>query len=97
MHARRLLQERIQRANRKKHKPFCNMVKGKGEKNGCLAVLTREVLRIVIDAYRLRMETDHVAREEYHSLYWEKGAKLEGLVWVEGDVVEDFQRWLGCC
>ena len=76
------------------------MVQGKGKKNGYLTALTREeVLRIVVDAYRLRMETDHVARGEEHGLYWKEGGEKleEGLVWVEGDVLEDFQRWLDLC
>lgn len=83
-----------QKANWPKHKPFCNMVQGKGLKNAYLTSHTRdEVERILIDSYRLRVENDHVHREEDHGIH-HPGKSIEGLVWSQGDAAEDFQRWL---
>jgi hypothetical protein len=85
---------RCQRAQWSKHKPFCNMVQGKGKKNAYLTAQDRDdVLRILIDTYRLRTELDHLHRGEDHGLHY-PGKWEEGIVWAKGDAVEDFQRWL---
>lgn len=42
------------------------------------------MLRIIIDAYRLRVETDHESREEDHGIYY-PGKPIDGLVWAKGD------------
>lgn len=42
------------------------------------------MLRIVIDAYRLRVETDHASRDEDHGTYY-PGKPIDGLVWAKGD------------
>lgn len=70
------------------------MVQGKGKKSAYLAAQEHdEVLRVLIDAYRLRVELDHLHRQEDHGLY-HPGKWEEGIVWVQGDAIEDFQRWL---
>ena len=85
---------RCQKAQWAKHKPFCNMAQGKGKKNAYLTAQARdEVLRILIDAYRLRVELDHLHRGEDHGIYY-PGKWEDGILWAKGDAVEDFQRWL---
>lgn len=70
------------------------MVQGKGKKNAYLSAQDREeTLRLLVDAYRLRVELDHLHRSEDHGIYY-PGEWEEGIVWVEGEPVEDFQRWL---
>ena len=70
------------------------MAQGKGKKNGYLTAQDRDdVLRILIDAYRLRVELDHLHRGEDHGIYY-PGKWEDGIVWVKGEAVEDFQRWL---
>ncbi|EHY53010.1 hypothetical protein HRR90_003640 [Exophiala dermatitidis] len=77
-----------------KHKPFCNLVQGKGSPDAYLSSKDHdEVLRIIIDAYRLRVETDHESREEDHGIYY-PGKPIDGLVWAKGDAIDDFQRFL---
>src|SRR5689334_9647655 len=69
-----------QKAKWPKHKPFCNMVQGKGAKNAYLTAYPRdEALRVLIDSYRLRVELDHVHRHEDHGMYY-PGKWEEGLV-----------------
>ncbi|KAL6246226.1 hypothetical protein RBB50_006461 [Rhinocladiella similis] len=83
-----------QKAHWPVHKSFCNLVQGKGAPNTFLSSLERsQALRMIIDAYRLRVETDHLSREEDHGIYY-PGKPIDGLVWVKGDVVDDFQRFL---
>ncbi|KEF59812.1 uncharacterized protein A1O9_04660, partial [Exophiala aquamarina CBS 119918] len=77
-----------------KHKPFCNLAQGKGSKKAYLTSYEHdEVLRVLIDTYRMRVDTDHSAREEDHGLYY-PGKSIDGLVWAKGDATEDFQRFL---
>ncbi|KIW66350.1 hypothetical protein PV04_05686 [Phialophora macrospora] len=84
-----------QKAHWRKHKPFCNMVQGKGAQSAYLSSYGHdEVYRVIIDAYRLRVETDHLSREEDHGIYY-SGKPLDGLVWAQGDAIDDFQRFLG--
>jgi len=91
------LNHRCQKGHWPKHKPFCNMVQGKGAKNAYLSsYLHDDVLRVLIDAYRLRVELDHVHRSEHHGIYYSTDSHgLDGLVWVKSaDPIDDFQRWL---
>jgi len=61
------------------------MVQGKGAQNAYLSSYEHdEVFRIIIDAYRLRVETDHLSREEDHGTYF-PGKETNGLVWANGD------------
>ncbi|KIX02384.1 uncharacterized protein Z518_08325 [Rhinocladiella mackenziei CBS 650.93] len=61
------------------------MVQGKGAQNAYLSSYDREdALRVIIDAYRLRVETDHWSREEDHGIYY-PGKPIDGLVWAQGD------------
>ena len=70
------------------------MVQGKGKKNAYLTAQPRdEVLRILIDTYRLRVELDHLHRQEDHGIY-HPGKWEQGIVWGKGEPLEDFQRWL---
>jgi hypothetical protein len=70
------------------------MVQGKGKKNLYLNAKDRKVVfRTLIDAYRLRMEIDHLHRNEDHGIYY-PGEWEQGIVWAKGDVSEDFQRWI---
>lgn len=39
---------------------------------------------MIIDAYRLRVETDHLSRDEDHGIYY-PGKPIDGLVWAKGD------------
>lgn len=48
----------------------------------------------MIDSYRLRVELDHIHRQEDHGIYY-PGKWEDGIVWTKGDVVEDFQLYLG--
>lgn len=48
---------------------------------------------MVIDSYRLRVETDHAHRGEDHGVYY-PGKWVDGLVWAKGDAYADFQRYL---
>ena len=74
------------------------MVIGKGARRGWLESKDRqEAMRLVVDAYRLRCEIDWGTRGVGHGRHWGEGDLEEGLVWVSGDVVEDFQRWLDLC
>lgn len=79
------------------------MVQGKGKRSGWLDGVGKGeeghdgVKRRVIDAYRLRSEVDWRERGEGHGLYAGQGERKEGLVWADGDVVEDFQKWLDLC
>ncbi|KIV89643.1 hypothetical protein PV10_07029 [Exophiala mesophila] len=83
-----------QKAHWSKHKAFCHLAQGKGSKSAYLTSHERdEVSRILIDCYRLRVETDHSSREEDHGIYY-PGKSIDGLVWAKGDVVADFQRFL---
>jgi hypothetical protein len=70
------------------------MVQGRGQKNAYLTANPHdEVLRILIDTYRLRVEIDHVYRQEDHGIYY-PGEWEPDLVWAQGDAIDDFQRWL---
>ena len=61
------------------------MVQGKGEQSAYLSSYDHdEVYRVLIDSYRLRVETDHLSREEDHGIYY-SGKPLTGLVWSGGD------------
>lgn len=83
-----------QRLKWKAHKPYCNLIQGKGAKNLFLSACEREqVFKIVVDSYRLRCEVDHHVRGEDHGIYY-PGKWDEGIVWVKDDVVADFQRYL---
>ena len=76
------------------------MIIGKGLKRGWLQSKDKgEVMRLVLDAYRLRCEIDWGTRGVGHGRYWGKGELEleEGSVWAKGGVVEDFQRWLDLC
>lgn len=69
-------------------------MQGKGKKNAYLSARARdEVMRVLIDTYRLRVELDHLHRGEDHGLYY-PGKWEEGIVWAKGEPTEDFQRWL---
>jgi hypothetical protein len=92
-----LPQHSCQKAQWKKHKPFCHMTQGKGRRDGYLTAKTiDEVLRLLIDAYRLRVEVDHEDGDCDHGVYYnsETGRFPEGVVWSKGDLYADFQRWL---
>jgi hypothetical protein len=39
---------------------------------------------MIVDAYRLRVETDHLSRDEDHGIYY-PGKPIDGLVWAKGD------------
>lgn len=83
-----------QKANWAVHKPFCNLVQGKGTPNTYLSSLERDqVLRMIVDTYRLRVETDHLSRDEDHGIYY-PGKPIDSLVWAKGDAIDDFQRFL---
>ncbi|KAK5092921.1 hypothetical protein LTR70_005215 [Exophiala xenobiotica] len=84
-----------QREHWSKHKAFCNMVQGKGPKNGYLSKLKtpEDIFKVLIDSYRLRVELDHTHREENHGIYAD-GKLSEGLVWAAGDASDDFQKYL---
>ena len=70
------------------------MVQGKDKKNAYLTAKARnEIMRILIDTYRLRVELDHLHRDEDHELYY-PGTWEDGIVWAKGETMEDFQRWL---
>lgn len=70
------------------------MAQGKGKKRAYLTAHDREdVPRILIDTYRLRVELDHLHRQEDHGMYF-PGKWEDGIVWIQGEVIEDFQRWL---
>ena len=61
------------------------MVQGKGAKSAYLSTYDHEeAYRVLIDAYRLRVETDYLSREENHGIYY-SGNLADGLVWKEGD------------
>ena len=61
------------------------MVQGKGSQKAYLSSYEHDdVLRIIIDIYRLRVETDHLSREEDHGIYY-PGKPIDGLVWAKGD------------
>jgi len=81
-----------------RHKAFCNMVQGKGMKNGYLSRMKtpEEVFRVLIDSYRLRVELDFSHRGEGHGVHADaEGMALpEGSVWAKGDAMADFQRYL---
>jgi hypothetical protein len=70
------------------------MVQGKGLRCGYLSAQDHnDVPQMLIDTYRLRVELDHLHRQEDHGMYY-PGKWEEGAVWVRGDAIEDFQRWL---
>ena len=80
-----LIGHRCQKSHWRKHKPFCHMVQGIGDQNAYLTTYPQaEVYRVLIDAYRLRVETDHLSREEDHGIYY-PGKPIDGLIWVKGD------------
>ena len=61
------------------------MVQGKGEQSAYLSSYDHdEVYRVLIDAYRLRVETDRLSREENHGIYY-SGKLADDLVWTKGD------------
>jgi hypothetical protein len=61
------------------------MVQGKGQQNAYLSSYdSGEVYRMLVDTYRLRVETDHLSRGEDHGMYY-SGKPLEELVWANGD------------
>jgi hypothetical protein len=81
------------------------VVQGRGAPNAYLSAFSdrQDVFRLVIDAYRLRVETDHLSRGEDHGIYY-PGKSIEGLVWAQGDgqsslLLHDGRkktlRWLG--
>ncbi|KAK4943025.1 hypothetical protein LTR10_017410 [Elasticomyces elasticus] len=83
-----------QKAHWSRHKSFCHLVQGKGSENAYLSSVDRaEVMRMIVDAYRLRVETDHLSREEDHGIYF-PGKPIDGLVWAKGDALDDFQQFL---
>jgi hypothetical protein len=92
---------RCQKAQWKKHKPFCQMTQGKGRRDGYLSAQTQEeVLRLLVDAYRLRVEVDHDDGDCDHGVYYDEkkaGRWPDGVVWARGDAYTDFQRWLDLC
>ena len=73
-------------------------MQGKGAEHAYLSSFSRdEVLRMIIDAYRLRVETDHLSREEDHGIYY-VGKPIDGLVWAKGDgklTSISYRNWLG--
>jgi len=71
------------------------MTQGKGKKNAYLSSYGHGdgALRVLIDTYRLRVELDHHHRGEHHGMYCTSQME-EGVVWANGDAVEDFQRFL---
>jgi hypothetical protein len=79
------------------------MTQGKGSRSAYLTAKTpEETLRLLIDAYRLRVEVDHSDGDCDHGVYYDDAAKdgkrwPEGVVWAKGDVYADFQRWLDLC
>lgn len=76
------------------------MTQGKGRRDGYLSAKTQEeVLRLLVDAYRLRVEVDHDDGDCDHGVYYdEKSGKWpEGVVWAKDDAYADFQRWLDLC
>ena len=91
-----------QKAQWKKHKPFCHMTQGKGRLDGYLNAKTQEeVLRLLIDAYRLRVEVDREDGDCDHGVYYDDASQKDrfpkGVVWAKDDVYADFQRWLDLC
>lgn len=76
------------------------MTQGKGRRDAYLSSRTQEeVLRLLVDAYRLRTEVDHEDGDCDHGVYYDekKGKWVDGAVWAKGDVYADFQRWLDLC
>lgn len=76
------------------------MTQGKGRREGYLSAKTlEEVMRLVVDAYRLRVEVDHDDGDCDHGVYYDAkhGRWPKDLVWAKGDVYADFQRWLDLC
>lgn len=88
---------RCQKAQWKKHKPFCNLTQGKGSKSAYLAAQPPEMVQqILVDAYRLRSDIDHTDGNCDHGIWYDAdgGRFPPGVVWAKGDVYADFQRWL---
>ncbi len=72
------------------------MVQGKGAQSAYLSTYDHEeAYRVLIDAYRLRVETDHLSREENHGIYY-SGKLTDGLVWKAGDGEYPLLR-MRCC
>ena len=49
---------------------------------------------MIIDSYRLRVEHDHLYRQENHGVYYQGKSLPDGNVFANGDVYADFQRYL---
>lgn len=84
-----------QRSHWNKHKGFCNLVQGKGPKNGYLTKLgsPEEVYRVLIDSYRWRVELDHTFKHENHGIY-QDGTLAKDSLWSQGDAVDDVQKYM---
>lgn len=83
-----------QKAHWRVHKPFCNMVQGKGKKNGYLSAGdNQKVFRIFIDSYRWRVEVDR-SKGSAHGIYGGGDGLSKGSVWVQSDPLADFQRYI---
>lgn len=94
-----MFSSRCQKQAWKKHKFFCHLIQGKGRKDAYLSGLSPEVAqRVMVDAYRLRVEIDHHDGDCDHGIYYDAANKKdrfpEGVVWAKGDVYDDFQTWL---
>jgi splicing suppressor protein 51 len=81
------------------HKPFCHLVQGKGAPNSFLTHVgsksgQESVIDMVIDSYRIRVQHDHLCRQEEHGIYYQGQPLPEGNVFANGDVYADFQNYL---
>jgi hypothetical protein len=84
-----------------RHKPFCYLVQGKGAPNSFLTQVGSKkaedgVFDMVIDSYRIRVQHDHLYRQEDHGIIYQGKQLPEGNVFANGDVYADFQNYLDC-
>jgi MYND finger len=81
------------------HKSFCHLVQGKGASNSFLSHVGSKkgedfVIDMVIDSYRIRVQHDHLYRQEDHGMYYQGKRLPEGNIFANGDVYADFQNYL---
>ena len=74
------------------------MTQGKGRKDAYLTAQTVEMTqRLLVDAYRLRVEVDHADGDCDHGIYYNKEGTskfAKDVIWARDDVYADFQLWL---
>ena len=83
------------------HKPFCGLIQGKGAPNSFLSHIGSSkgegcVIEMLVDSYRIRVEHDHLYRQENHGFYYEGKQLPAGNLFANGDVYADFQNYLDC-